>query len=147
MAALDACGVRYLIIGGIAVGFYAEPRFTKDLDVLVSVGPENYMRFYEALRDYGAPVHFVRPEEFLQDDFVYFIGLPPWRIDLLTSVPGVDFEQAYAVRKRVELGGVTVDCISLDWLVRAKEASGRTQDLADLEILRSNHREPDEPSQ
>jgi hypothetical protein len=136
LSVFDRFGIRYLIVGGIAVGYHAEPRFTKDLDVLVAIGEFNYLQFYAALQEYGTPLQTVRPEEFLSEDFVFFFGIPPWRIDILTSIPGVDFELAYADRVSFALGHKQVDCISRQWLIRAKEASGRPQDLADLEALR-----------
>ena len=101
------------------------------------MNPSNCGRLTEALREFGIPTYQVRPEEFLAEDFVFFIGVPPWRIDLLTSVPGVAFDQAYRDRVRVSLGGKKVDCISRDWLIKAKLASGRHQDLADVEALRA----------
>ncbi len=135
MAALDHFGVEYLIVGGVAVGFHAEPRFTKDLDVLVHVEPTNFESLMSALREFGAPLHLVKPEDFLRKDFVFFFGSPPWRIDILTSIPGVDFRQAYSERVQVKLGGVIVSCISKKWLISAKKASGRFQDLADIDAL------------
>lgn len=133
--ALDAAGLRYLIVGGIAVGYHAEPRYTKDLDVLVHVDSPDHTRLYECLREFGAPVHLVSPDEFLADDFIFFFGSPPWRIDILTSIPGVDFEEAYRERVKVPLGEYVADCISKEFLIRSKRASGRAQDLLDLEGL------------
>jgi hypothetical protein len=138
LAVLDRFGIRYLIVGGIAVGVYTEPRFTKDLDVLVAVSPPEHHALYAALTEFGAPVHLVRPEDFAQEDFVFHFGSPPWRIDILTSVPGVDFGEAYADRVMAPLGGISVSFISREWLIRAKRASGRHQDLADLEKLEAD---------
>ncbi|HWD40185.1 MAG TPA: DUF6036 family nucleotidyltransferase [Fimbriimonas sp.] len=135
MSALESYGIKYLIIGGIAVGFYTEPRFTKDLDVLIAVSPEDIDRLFSALRDFGAPLHMVSPADFLQEDFVLYLGSPPWRIDILTSAPGIDFAEAYKDKKQVLLGGVRVNCISKEWLIKSKQASGRNQDLADLDAL------------
>jgi hypothetical protein len=135
LAALDDCGIRYLVVGGIAVGYHAEPRFTKDLDLLVHVAPGDHLRLFEALQHFGAPVELVEPEDFLHADFVFHFGIPPWRVDILTSIPGVDFEAAYEDRVTLQLGDYEADCISKRWLIRAKRASGRPQDLLDLESL------------
>jgi len=135
LLALDDFGIEYLIVGGVALGFYVEPRYTKDLEVLVFDGPKNYKRLFAALKKFGAPLFNVRAEEFLAEDFVLFIGAPPWRVDILTSVPGVDFREAFAEREIVDLEGYKVSCISKKWLTRSKRASGRPQDLADLKRL------------
>jgi hypothetical protein len=135
LAALDRFGIEYLIVGGVAVGFHAEPRFTKDLDVLVHVDSRNVGALIEALSEFGAPMHFVKAGDFLKDDFVFFFGSPPWRIDLLTSIPGIEFRTVYADRVTVTLGNRQATCISKEWLIKAKKASGRHQDLADLEAL------------
>jgi hypothetical protein len=135
LAALESCGIDYLIVGGIAVGFYSEPRFTKDLDVLVAVRPPGDLKLIEALRVFGAPVHLVKAEDFAKTDFVFHFGSPPWRIDILTSIPGIEFAEAFARRVSMPLGPATVNCISREDLIRAKKASGRHQDLADVEKL------------
>ena len=135
LAALDAAGIRYLVVGGIAVGFHAEPRFTKDLDVLIHVRRPDQEKLYQVLKEYGAPISILSSEEFLQEDFVFHFGVPPWRIDILTSIPGVDFEKAYLAKAKLPLGTYQADCISKDWLIIAKRASGRPQDLLDLKSL------------
>lgn len=133
MAALDAYGIRYLVVGGIAVGLHSEPRYTKDLDLLITVHAPDHQRLFACLKEFGAPVALISPEELLEEDFV--CGVPPWRIDILTSVPGVDFERAYEARVELPLGEYAASCISKEWLIRSKRASGRPQDLFDLENL------------
>jgi hypothetical protein len=135
LAALDAYEIEYLIVGGIAVGFHAEPRFTKDLDVLIAVEAPDHLKLFECLREFGAPVDVLSAEEFLHPDFVFHFGVPPWRVDVLTSIPGVDFRSAYEDRVPLPLGSIEASCISRDWLIKAKRASGRPQDLLDLEML------------
>lgn len=128
-------GVEYLVIGGWAVGVHSEPRYTKDLDLLIGTSPENLGRAASALAAYGAPpalvdeVRTMTPEEFV------FFGVPPARVDLLRAVPGVDFERAWSTRKTIEWQGVLVHVIGLDELCEAKRAAGRPKDLADLRIL------------
>lgn len=135
MAAFDDAGIRYLVVGGIAVTFHAEVRYTKDLDLLLAVDRENVGVLRRVLREYGAPIAPVTDEELLSDDFVFFFGRAPWRVDLLTSIPGVDFEAAYAERVPMPLGDRVATCISRRHLIEAKRASGRAQDRADLENL------------
>lgn len=135
MAALDAAKIRYLIVGGIAVGYYAVPRLTKDIDVLVAVDPTNAQTLFDSLKEFGAPIHLVSPRDFESPDFVFYFGVPPWRVDILTSIPGVEFDEAYERRTVDSLGDYQANFISKDDLISAKRASGRVQDLQDLEAL------------
>ena len=117
------------------MGYHSEPRYTKDLDVLITVRRPDHLRLYRCLAEFGAPVSILTPEELLREDFVFHFGVPPWRIDVLTSIPGVHFEDAYKDRVTMALGTYQADVISKDWLIKAKRASGRPQDLIDLEGL------------
>ena len=135
MAALDAAKIRYLVVGGIAVGFHAEPRYTKDLDLLITVRPPDHENLFRCLKEFGAPTHLIDPVELLEPDFIFHFGIPPWRIDILSSIPGIDFDEAYASRVALPLGEYSADCISKEFLIRAKRASGRPQDLLDLASL------------
>ncbi len=135
MAALEDYEIKYLVVGGIAVGFHSAPRYTKDLDVLVFVEPPDHEKLYRCLEEYGAPVSILSPGEFLSSDFVFHFGAPPWRIDILTSIPGVNFREAYADRVDIPLGDFKASGISREWLIKAKIASGRPQDLIDAANL------------
>lgn len=117
------------------MAYYAEPRFTKYLDVLVCISAPDHLRLHDCLKAFGAPVGITTPEEFLQEDFIFHFGNPPWRVDILTSAPGVDFEAAYAEREPLPLGEYQASCISRKWLIKSKRASGRPQDLLDLAAL------------
>lgn len=120
------------------MSFYGEPRYTKDLDVLLAIDQENIDALIAVLRAYGVPVPLGKAQEFLSKDFIFWFGAPPWRIDLLTTIPGVDFKEAYAERVAMPLGNYVATCISRRHLIVAKQASGRPQDLADVEnLLRS----------
>jgi hypothetical protein len=136
LAALDQFGIEYLIVGGVAYGIHAEPRYTKDLDLLVHVSPGSAERLFEALRQFGAPLHIVNASDFLKHDFVFYFGSPPWQIYILTSIPGVDFVRAYEDRVIAFLGGYRASFISKEWLIRAKLESARPQDLVDVSVLR-----------
>ncbi|HME00380.1 MAG TPA: nucleotidyltransferase [Terriglobia bacterium] len=130
--------VEYLIVGGYAVMKYTEPRYTKDLDLWVHNSPQNSVALFHSLAEFGAPLNRdgVTPETFTQDQITYQIGIAPVRIDILTHISGVHFQDAW--RKRVEstFFGVPVQFISLDDLIANKKAAGRSGDLEHLEQIR-----------
>lgn len=130
--------VRYLIVGGYAVMKYAEPRFTKDLDVWVEHSIENSSRVFEALKKFGAPLDAdkMTPEIFTQQRLTYQIGIAPVRIDILTDITGVDFADAWRDRVGGSIFGVPVHFISLAQLIANKQATGRSSDLEQLEQIR-----------
>lgn len=127
--------VRFLIVGGYAVAAHGHPRYTKDLDVWVRVDRENAQRIIAALSDFGFGGLGLEVADFLDDDVVVQLGREPQRIDLLTFVSGVEFDEADANRMIAELGGVEVPVIGRSELRRNKLATGRLRDLADIEEL------------
>jgi len=127
--------IRYLVIGGYAVAFHGYPRYTKDIDVWIGLDKENAENFIHALNDFGFGSLGLKAEDFLNPDQVVQLGYPPNRIDLLTQIKGVDFETCYAARVEVNIEGTVVNFIDLENLKRNKRATGRFQDLADLEHL------------
>lgn len=129
---LNAHSVRYLVVGGYAVAFHGYPRNTKDIDIWLWLDASNADRLLHALADFGFRSLNFTAADFLEPDQIIQLGYPPARIDLLTTVPGVDFEDCYRTRLEVQLGDVTVSVIDLENLKRTKRASGRLQDLADL---------------
>ena len=128
--------VRYLIVGGYAVMKYSEPRFTKDLDVWIATDPANANSVYLALKEFGAPLENLTPDDFTQMEYFYQMGRPPLRVDIMMSIPGVDFEGAWENREVVELDGLEIPFISRSDLILTKEASGRPQDKIDLQKLK-----------
>ncbi|MBS3776388.1 MAG: hypothetical protein KGY70_14430 [Bacteroidales bacterium] len=128
--------IRYLIVGGYAVMKYSEPRFTKDLDVLIATDQENAKSVYLALKEFGAPLENLTPDDFTHEGYFYQMGRPPLRVDIMMSIPGIEFDSAWKNRKVVELENLKVFFISRSDLIRAKEASGRPQDKIDLEKLK-----------
>ncbi len=137
LRAFNANAVRYLVIGGHAFGVYAEPRATKDLDLFVQSSPENAAAVFKALVDFGAPLANMSPADFA-DGSAFQIGQPPDRIDILQNIDGVVFDEAWANRIEGAIDGDTpVNVISREDLIRNKLASGRQQDLLDVEVLRS----------
>jgi predicted nucleotidyltransferase len=135
LQSLNDSGVRYLVVGGYAVAFHGHPRYTKDLDVWLWPDADNAVRTIAALRQFGFGSLELAPEDFTAADQIIQLGYPPNRIDLLTTLPGVHFDDCYADRVVVDIDGVAVSFIDLDNLRKNKQASGRYQDLADLENL------------
>lgn len=127
--------VRFLVVGGYAVAFHGHPRYTSDLDLWLWVDQTNAERVIAALEDFGFGELGLRESDFLDENRVVQLGYPPVRVDLLTSLDGVDFTGCHERRVEADLGGVTVPFISLDDLLANKRSSGRHQDLADLEAL------------
>lgn len=134
--ALSAADARFLIVGAFAVSFHAEPRATADLDILVDPSRENAGKVYRALASFGAPLTDLTEADLATPGLVFQMGLPPRRVDILTSLTGVDFAEAWANRKQVTYAGVTAFVIGWDALVRNKLALGRPRDLEDVETLR-----------
>jgi hypothetical protein len=132
---LNAHEVHYLVVGGYAVAFHGYPRYTKDIDIWVEITPENAEKMVQTLNDFGFASLGLNKEDFLEPDTIIQLGHAPNRIDLIIGIPGVDFEEAYANRVEVEIEGVKIYFIDLDNLKKSKKASGRLQDLADLENL------------
>jgi hypothetical protein len=125
-----------MIIGGFAVIKYAEPRFTKDIDIWVGTDHENARRVYDALKEFGAPLSGISPDDFTKEGYFYQMGRPPFRVDIVMTIPGIAFEEAWVNRVITELESNLAAFISKPDLIRAKAASGRPQDLLDLERLR-----------
>ena len=130
---LSSHKVRYLLVGGYAVGYYGYPRATADMDIWVATDSENVGKVIAALAEFGFTG--VGPELFAKEQQVLRMGAPPLRIELLTGISGVKFEECYAQRAVANLGGVEVNLIGLEHLKTNKAASGRYKDLNDLEHL------------
>jgi hypothetical protein len=137
-AALNAAGARYLLIGGYAVAFHAEPRFTKDLDVWTEPETANAVRVYDGLRRFGAPLDELTVEDLQRAGTIFQIGVPPNRIDIVTAIDGVAFPEAWQDRTETKYAEEAVPVIGRHHLIQNKRATGRPQDLLDLEILERN---------
>lgn len=137
LSELNAAEVRYLIIGGYALAVHARPRATQDLDILFERTLENATRLLKALsRFFGGMDVGQTPEDLVRTDTILQMGVPPLRIDLFTDIPGVtDFDAAWSNGVSSVFGEVPARFIGKADFVRAKRASGRPQDLADLEAL------------
>ncbi len=128
--------VRYLVVGGYAVMKYSEPRFTKDLDILIATDPENANAVYAALKDFGAPLVNLTADDFTQRGYFYQMGRPPLRVDIMMSIPGIRFEDAWKNREMVVLDNLKISFISRSDLIRSKETSARPQDKIDADNLK-----------
>lgn len=134
---LLAANARFLVVGAHALSAHGVPRATVDLDIWVWPDPENAQRVFDALARFGAPLEAlgVTTADFTNPDNVAQFGLPPFRIDIMTSVSGVTFDAAWNERAEGEIEGVLVPIIGRDSFIKNKRASGRKKDLADLESL------------
>jgi hypothetical protein len=135
LSALAASSAEYLVVGGWAVGFHTEPRFTNDLDLLIGTDPDNLARVVDAVRTFGAPSTIVEQLATLGADEFLFLGSPPVRVDLLRTIPGVEFHSALSRAVRADWDGVPATILSRDDLIASKRAAGRERDLRDLERL------------
>jgi len=132
---LNAHQVEYLLVGGYAVGYHGYPRATVDMDIWIGKGPATAEKMVAVLREFGFDVPNLSADLFLKDDQIVRMGVPPIRLEIFTSIPGVRFEECYAARVLGEIDGVPVSLINLRDLKTNKKASGRNKDLADLENL------------
>jgi hypothetical protein len=135
LACLNAHGVRALVVGAHAVAFHAKPRFTKDIDLLIEPGHENAERLLAALAEFGFGSVGLTVEDFVLPGRVVQLGYPPNRVDLMTSIDGVDFEEAWRGRVADRYGSAEVFYLGKEELIRNKAASGRPQDQLDLALL------------
>jgi len=148
IAALDAAHVDFLVVGAHALAAHGVVRGTGDLDVFVRPDPKNAQRRIQALRNFGVLLcaHGIRPEDFTQPGAVYQLGLPPRRIDILTELAGLSYEDAAADTKRTAVGHLQFRVPSIRALIRNKRATARPRDLEDARLpetlLRTPHRDP-----
>lgn len=133
---LIANDVRFVVVGGYAVGIHGFPRYTGDIDVFVAVDTDNAQRLEAVFGAFGFGDLGVSAMDFQQEDTVIEIGREPNKIQVLTGIDGVSFNEAYRNRIDVDLDGLTVPVIGIDDLLKNKEAAGRSKDRIDLEELR-----------
>ncbi len=132
---LNSHRVEYLVVGGYALAFHGVPRYTGDIDILVRCSADNASRIERCLADFGFASLGLAASDFLESGRVVQLGLPPNRIDLLTSISGVEFDEAWAGRVPAEIDGVPVSFIGRAAFLKNKRAAGRAQDRADLDRL------------
>lgn len=126
----------YLVVGGYAVAFHGHPRYTKDIDIWIYPDEKNAEKVLEALQDFGFGSLELSIEDFSDPEQIIQLGRPPNRIDLMMDLEGVDFKECHAAKVEVDIDGIKANFIDLENLKRNKAATGRHQDLADLENLK-----------
>lgn len=132
---LNAHNVRYLVVGGYAVALHGHPRYTKDLDVWIELSPKNAENIINALEEFGFGSLGLKPEDFLERDQIIQLGYPPNRIDILTTLKDIQFNDCYKEKVEIQIQGIKINFIDLENLKLNKRATGRPQDLADAENL------------
>jgi len=140
LSALSAEGVEYLLVGAYAMAAHGWPRATGDIDIWVRPTHENAERVMRALHRYGAPLFALSAADFTMPDTVFQIGVPPGRVDILSGVSGVEFDEAWTTRITATFAGQQVAAIGFDALLKNKRAAGRPKDLADIAWLESRRR-------
>lgn len=132
---LNAHNVRYLVVGGYAVALHGHPRYTKDLDVWIELSPKNAENIINALEEFGFGSLGLTPEDFLERDQIIQLGYPPNRIDIMTTLKEIQFNDCYKGKVEIQIQGIKINFIDLENLKLNKRATGRPQDLADAENL------------
>jgi len=133
---LDAKGVKFLIVGGYAVGFHGYPRYTGDIDIFVAISPENAEKIVEVFKEFGFPNTALK-NYFLESNSSIAIGEPPQRIHILTGIAAVTFDECYKDRVYFKGDGLSIPFIGLDALIKTKEALKRDQDELDIKRLKA----------
>ena len=137
LALLNEHKVRYCIIGAHALAFHSRPRYTKDIDILIDPTTENARRIVIALSAFGFGILDLSEEDFTEEEHIIQLGYEPVRIDILTSIKGLDFSDVWENREEGIYGGQTVNYLDRKNLIKSKKISDRIQDHADLELLLS----------
>lgn len=140
LSAFNDAHVEYLIVGAFAMAGHGLPRATGALDLWVRSSPDNADRIVRALAAFGAPSDLATSQHFLDPDMVVQIGVEPLRIDILTSITGVEFDVAYGARLTAVVDGVSLPILGLEQLIQNKRAAGRKKDLLDVEWLEATYR-------
>ena len=131
---LNNNNVKYLVIGGYAVVYHGYVRSTNDIDIWVDISAENIKKLLKTLEDFGFSSLNLKEEDFSPNQIIQ-LGYPPNRIDLITTPAGVDFETCFKAKEQATIDNITINIIDLTNLIKAKKASNRTRDLADVEEL------------
>ncbi len=132
---LNSNDIEYLVIGGYAVGYYGYPRATGDMDIWIAINEKNALKIVEALKEFGFDFPEIKKELFLKEEKVIRMGIPPMRLEILTSIDGVRFDTCFKNRVIADFGDFKVNFISKDDLLINKRSSGRPQDLVDFDKL------------
>jgi len=139
LLALSNRKAKYLLVGAYAMAVHGYPRSTMDIDLWVMPDPDNAVLVLQALEDFGAPSGSLSQNDLQKEDIIFQIGTAPRRIDILTSIDGLNFEEAFANSQTIEIDEILVHVLSTADLIKNKRATGRTKDLADAETLEEGH--------
>lgn len=127
---------KYLVIGGYAVIYYTEPRYTKDLDIAIEPSLTNAQKVFSALKEFGAPLENIKVEDFANPNLVYQVGVAPVRVDIIMGTQGIDFDEAWKNKKEIFVDNVKVNMIRIKDLIKLKEKTNREMDKRDLKELK-----------
>jgi len=141
LSAFDDSGVEYLVVGAHAMAFHGVTRSTGDIDLWINCDPINSDKVYRALADFGAPMDDLDKSDLEIPGNVFQIGVAPNRIDILTAIDGVVFEDAYKARENIMIDGITIPVISKYYLIENKNTVARPQDLVDVQLLKESGNE------
>lgn len=134
---LNDHSVRYMVVGGYALAFHGKPRHTGDLDIWIGISEQNAEKMLHVVTDFGLGSLGFTLDDFLKEGYITQIGYPPLRIDILNSIDGVEFDEAYKNKQEIDLDGLTVVYIGLNDFIQNKTASGRARDLSDIKELKA----------
>lgn len=134
---LNAFRIKYLVVGSQAYIHYTEPRYTKDIDVWIIPDLNDVTKVYAALAKFGAPLRGMTPQDFADSNIMLQIGVPPVRVDIMISVPGLDFKTAWKNRQRTIYGNTPIHVLGIEDVIRSKKAAARPQDKVDLIELKN----------
>lgn len=132
---LNVHSVDYMIVGGYALAFHGAPRYTGDIDIFIRADNENAERIMKALEEFGFGSVGIEMSDFIFENKVVQLGVPPVRVDIITSISGVTWDEAFSSRIEGEYGDVPVYFIGIDQFIKNKRSIGRKKDMADLEAL------------
>lgn len=138
---LNSKKVEYLIVGGYAVGYHGFPRSTGDLDIWISVNDENAAKMVEVLKEFGFDISLIQKDLFLHEGKIIRMGVPPMRLEILTAIDGVSFDNCFSRCLIVDFGSFTANIISKEDLLKNKRSTGRPKDFADYSILKEQNTE------
>ncbi len=129
--------VAYAVIGGYAVGIHAEPRYTKDLDILIVAEKKNAKALLAALSEFGAPISNLSVDELATPGLLYVFGIPPLRVDILNRIVGANVKALIKRAKKIKIADTSLKVVTIADLIMLKKLAGRKQDLADIEKLKA----------
>jgi hypothetical protein len=138
LSALSSGDAEFLLVGAYALAAHGLPRATGDMDIWIRRSEENAVRVWRALRRFGAPLTGLTKDDLKTPNLVLQIGVAPRRIDILTSIDAVQFDEAWSDRQIIEVEGLTISVLGRSHLIQNKRAVGRPQDLADVAWLERN---------